>query len=107
MGKSKASKRKTDISGGDLEGSTRAKRYELKLFSIQPPDLIRVGLSISFGIAKIFKVGFSSPLHRFAANSSANPQLRAASVFIYAYGWSTGKSASHVTLSFQFLLSVF
>ena len=58
MGKSKASKRKTDASGTDLEGSTRAKRYELRLFSIQPPDLIGVGLSISFGITEIFIVRF-------------------------------------------------
>ena len=56
MGKSKASKRKTDASGTDLEGSTRAKRYELRLFSILPPDLIGVGLSISFGITEIFIV---------------------------------------------------
>ena len=56
MGKSKASKRKTDTSGTDLEGSTRAKRYELRLFSILPPGLIGVGLSISFGITEIFIV---------------------------------------------------
>ena len=56
MGKSKASKRKTDASGTDLEGSTRAKRYELKLFSILPPGSTGVGLSISFGIAEIFIV---------------------------------------------------
>ena len=58
MGKSKASKRKTDLSGGDLDSSTRAKRYELKLFSILPLDSIRVGLSIPFGITEISKVGF-------------------------------------------------
>ena len=58
MGKSKASKRKTDASETDLEGSTRAKRYELRLFSILPPGLTGVGLSISFGIAEIFIVGF-------------------------------------------------
>ena len=54
MGKSKANKRKTDLSGEDLNSPTRAKRYELKLFSILPPGLTRVGLSISFGIAEIF-----------------------------------------------------
>ena len=59
MGKSKASKRKTDASGTDLEGSTRAKRYELKLFSIQPPGSIGVGLSISFGITAVFIFEFT------------------------------------------------
>ena len=87
MGKSKASKRKTDASGTDLEGSTRAKRYELKLFSILPPDLIGVGLSISFGIAEIFKSWFSSPLRRLVANLSANPQLTSVFSFLHMLVW--------------------
>ena len=56
MGKSKANKRKTDFSGEDLNSPTRAKRYELKLFSILPLDSIRVGLSIPFGIAEILEI---------------------------------------------------
>ena len=56
MGKSKANKRKTDFSGEDLNSPTRAKRYELKLFSILPLDSIRVGLSIPFGITEILEI---------------------------------------------------
>ena len=57
MGKSKASKRlKPNLSGEDLDGPSRAKRYALKLFSILPLGLTRVGLSISFGITEIFKL---------------------------------------------------
>ena len=59
MGKSKASKRKPEASGIDQEGSSRAKRYELKLFSIQPPGSIGVGLSISFGITTVFIFEFT------------------------------------------------
>ena len=104
MGKSKASKRKTDLSGGDLHNSMRAKRYELKLFSILPPDSIGVGLSIPFGITEIFNKLVSSPLRRFVANLSANPQFTSGFQFSsYAsVGGLTGKSAGHVTLSFQF-----
>ena len=108
MGKSKASKRKTDNSGGDLDSSTRAKRYDLKLFSILRLGLTRVGLSISFGITEISKL-VSSPLRRFVANLSANPQFTSSSQFSsYAsVGGLTGKSASHVTLSFQFRIFIF
>ena len=57
MGKSKASKRlKPSFSGEDLDSPSRAKRYALKLFSILPLGLTRVGLSISFGITKIFEI---------------------------------------------------
>ena len=93
MGKSKASKRKTDASGTDLEGSTRAKRYELKLFSILPPGLTGVGLSISFGIAEIFKklffflVLFTVLLRIYQRIR----KIRAASVFITSiHGGLTG-----------------
>ena len=57
MGKSKASKRlKPNFSGEDLDSPSRAKRYELKLFSILPLGLTRVGLSISFGITGILEL---------------------------------------------------
>ena len=57
MGKTKANKRqKPSFSGEDTDSPTRAKRYELKLFSILPLGLTRVGLSISFGITEIFKI---------------------------------------------------
>ena len=57
MGKSKASKRlKLNFSGEDLDSPSRAKRYELKLFSILPLGLTRVGLSISFGITEILEL---------------------------------------------------
>ena len=56
MGKTKANKRqKPSFSGEDTDSPTRAKRYELKLFSILPLGLIRVGLSISFGITGILE----------------------------------------------------
>ena len=56
MGKSKASKRlKPSFSGEDLDSPSRAKRYALKLFSILPLGLTRVGLSISFGITGILE----------------------------------------------------
>ena len=38
------------------ESSSRARRYDLRLFSILPPGSIGVGLSISFGITEIFIV---------------------------------------------------
>ena len=107
MGKSKASKRKTDNSGGDLDSSTRAKRYELKLFSILRLGLTRVGLSISFGITEISKVGFQSSSSfccEFISESAIYEQF---SVFICSMGGLTGKSVSHVTLSFQFRIFIF
>ena len=100
MGKSKASKRKPEASGIDQEGSSRAKRYELKLFSIQPPDSIGVGLSISFGNTAIFIVGLVLVIAslRIHLRIRIYKQLS----FLFIYGWPTSKYASHVILLFQF-----
>ena len=66
MGKTKANKRqKLNFSGEDTDSPSRAKRYELKLFSILPLGLTRVGLSISFGITKIFETSVTRPPRRF------------------------------------------
>ena len=108
MGKSKASKRlKPNLSGEDLDGPSRAKRYALKLFSILPLGLTRVGLSISFGITRILEFRSLDPLVALFTNLMANPQSREQlSVFFTAirkYLFSKpGKFADHVTPSFQF-----
>ena len=75
MGKTKANKRqKPSFSGEDTDSPTRAKRYELKLFSILPLDLIRVGLSISFGITGILEPRLLDLLVALFYESMANPQ---------------------------------
>ena len=97
MGKTKANKRqKPCFSGEDTDSPSRAKRYELKLFSILLLGLIRVGLSISFVITVVFIFEFSPIL--LAANLSANPHLHPAQFFNFSWV-ATRIYASHVTTS--------
>ena len=105
MGKSKASKRKPEASGTDLEGSSRAKRYDLRLFSILPPGSTGVGSSISFGITEIFIVRIILVIASLRIHQRIRTYEQLS--FHLIYGWPTSKYASHVILSFQFLLLVF
>ena len=75
MGKTKANKRqKPSFSGEDTDSPTRAKRYDPKLFSILLLGLIRVGLSISFGITGILEPRLLDLLVALFYESMANPQ---------------------------------
>ena len=76
MGKSKANKRqKPNFSGEDLDSPSRAKRYELKLFSILPLGLTRVGLSISFGITGILEFQSLDPIVALLTNSNGESPI--------------------------------